>query len=442
MVKNVKNTISVFGLGYVGCVSIACLSKSGYKVIGVDSNNTKVDLINRGIPTIVEPGLDDLIKKGSLSGNITATNDPEYAINNSNIIIITVGTPSFKNGELDLTHVYSVAETIGHSLKSIDSYLTIAIRSTIKPGTCDYVKDIIEKKSGKLAGKDFSVVANPEFLREGTAINDYENPPYVLIGSDEPKSVEVLSNIYNNVNAEILHVTIKAAEIIKYINNTWHALKVVFGNEVGSICKNLNINSHEVIELFCKDTILNISPYYLRPGFAFGGACLPKDLSAFVELSKSNKVDTPLIASINASNTSHINRAIDLIRSKAKDKKIGILGLSFKNNTDDVRNSPIVEIAKKLDSEGYNFRIFDDYVSVALATGRNASTTRSIIGTLEKFLVNDPQDIIKYADVIVIAKKNKKYLEIIKGIQNMIVIDLVHMNELKKNSKEYFGLAW
>jgi GDP-mannose 6-dehydrogenase len=442
MDKNDNVVVSVFGLGYVGCVSLACLYKAGFKVIGVDSNESKVDLLNNGMPTIVEPGLDDLILKGSRFGLISATLDAEFAILNSDIILVTVGTPSLKSGDLDFTHVYSVAETIGQTLKSMNKFLTIAIRSTIKPGTCAIVEDIIERVSGKSAGSDFSVVSNPEFLREGSAINDYENPPYVLIGSKDKRGFEILSGIYKSVNAEILHVKVNTAEIIKYLNNSWHALKVAFGNEVGTICKELKIDSYEVVELFCKDTILNISPYYLKPGFAFGGACLPKDLSAFVALSESNGIEAPLISNIFSSNISHIKRATDLIRKIGIGKKIGILGLSFKNNTDDVRNSPIVEILNNLRDESYNFKIYDSNVNFALSSGRNVPTTRSILHNLEDFMVEEPEDIINFAEVIVIANKNKKFLQIVSECKNIVIVDLVFMSEAKIFAKEYYGLAW
>lgn len=436
------DTISIFGLGYVGCVSMACLSKAGYQVIGVELNDAKIALINAGIPTIVEPGLDELILKGKLSGKVMATNNAEDAILKSNIAIITVGTPSLENGELDLSHVYSVAENIGIALRTKEKFLTIAIRSTIKPGTCEKVTQIIEQFSGKKRVEHFSVMANPEFLREGTAIDDYVNPPYVLIGSDDPKGTEILARIYSNVNAEIISVGVKSAEIIKYVNNTWHAVKVAFGNEIGSLCKKMDIDSQEVINLFCKDRILNISPYYLKPGFAFGGACLPKDLSALVALSNNNDLDAPLISNVMKSNNAHINRAYELIKKKGIGKRIGILGLSFKNNTDDVRNSPIVEILKKLLKENFKVKVYDDYVSLALKSGRNATTTRSILGEIEQLLVSSEDEIVEFSDIVVIAKKDPVFVDIIQKMNGIKVIDLVFLKNLRNNCVEYDGLAW
>lgn len=442
MNDHIVQTISVFGLGYVGCVSVASLSKAGFHIIGVEPNLTKVDLINRGIPTIVEPGLDELMMSGKIANRIEATTDSEAAILKSDIVLITVGTPSLENGELDLSNVFSVAKSIGLSLKNKNKYLTVAIRSTIKPGTCDKVIQIIEEVSGKERDVDFSVVANPEFLREGSAIFDYENPPYVLIGSNETKGANIMASIYANLNAEVLIVDLKTAEILKYVNNTWHALKVAFANEIGSLCKSINIDSHEVMNLFCKDKVLNISSYYLKPGFAFGGACLPKDLSALVALSSSQGVDTPLISNIHNSNVAHVSRAFELIQEKSKGKKVGILGLSFKNKTDDVRNSPIVEISHKLLQSNFELKILDDYVSLALKSDRNARTTRAILGKIENLIVDSPEEIIDFADVIVIAKKDSKYDLILERCKNCTIIDLVYINGVSSFSKNYFGLAW
>jgi GDP-mannose 6-dehydrogenase len=439
--KNSKK-VSVFGLGYVGCVSVACLAKAGHKVIGVEVNASKVDLINQGVPTIIEPGLDYLLKSGVTNGNIRATTDAEAAIKESDVILVTVGTPSLPNGELDLSHIYAVAEEVGKALKVMTRFITIAIRSTVKPGTCDIVRGIIEKASGKKSGVDFSVVANPEFLREGTAIADYETPPYILIGASDETGADEVAAIYSNLGAEILKVKLPSAEIIKYVNNSWHALKVAFGNEVGAICKQLGIESHEVMELFFKDRVLNISPHYLRPGYAFGGACLPKDLSALASLAKNNGVSAPLLDSIHPSNDAHIERAIALIRKHPKSARLGFLGVSFKTGTDDVRNSPTLEVISALRKDGYEIRVFDDYVQLALASGRNAVTTRSILGEVESLMVETTDELLEHADVIVAAKKETSFGEILNKLGTRSLVDLIYLKGFQAEQGRYEGLAW
>lgn len=441
--SNAENkTVSVFGLGYVGCVSVACLAKAGHRVIGVEVNESKVALINRGLATIVEPGLDELLKTGVSGGLIRATSDAVSAIRDSDVVLITVGTPSKKDGELDLSHIYVVAEDVGRALKEMSRFVTVAIRSTVKPGTCLATAEIIEKTSGKKFGADFSVVANPEFLREGTAISDYEKPPYVLIGALHERAAKELAAIYSNLDVEILTVDLVSAEIIKYINNSWHALKVAFGNEVGAICKVLGIDSHEVMDLFFRDRVLNISSHYLRPGFAFGGACLPKDLSALAALAKSADVKTPLLNSVQNSNDAHIERAIALIKQHAPQKRLGFLGISFKTGTDDVRNSPTLEIINALRKEGYQISIFDDYVQLALSSGRNAATTRSILGDVETLMVSTANELLDLSDVIVLAKKEPSFDEILGDLGARSLIDLVYLKGFSRDADRYAGLAW
>jgi len=442
MDKTSPRTVSVFGLGYVGCVSVACLAKAGHQVIGVDVNASKVDLIGQGVATIVEPGLDDLLKSGVTNGNIRATTHAEAAIKDSDVIIVTVGTPSLPNGELDLSHIYAVAEEVGKTLKVMNRFIAIAIRSTVKPGTCNIVRNIIEKASGKKAGIDFSVVANPEFLREGTAIADYETPPYILIGSSDDKGAAEVAAVYFNLSAEILNVKLPSAEIIKYVNNSWHALKVAFGNEVGSICKQLGIDSHEVMNLFFRDCVLNISPHYLRPGYAFGGACLPKDLSALTSLARYNGVITPLLESVHPSNDAHIERAVALIRKHPKSARLGFLGLSFKSGTDDVRNSPTLEVISSLRNDGYEIRVFDDYVQLALVSGRNADTTRSILGDVESLMVATTDELLEYSDVIVVAKKDASFDDILNNLGTRLIVDLIYVKGFQAEHGCYEGLAW
>jgi GDP-mannose 6-dehydrogenase len=414
----------VFGLGYIGCVSLACLAEAGYEVVGVDINIGKVQLINKGAATIVEPGLDVLLKKGVECGRIRATLDVQSAVAASEIILITVGTPSQPNGDLNLSHIYAVAKDIGISLAKVEGHRVIVIRSTVKPNTCNNISKIIAQHSGKKCDVDFSVVANPEFLREGTAIQDYLNPPYILIGSSDLYAVKKVASIYANVNAEIFHVQLKTAEIIKYVNNTWHALKVAFGNEIGSVCKALEVDSHEVMDFFCRDNILNISANYLRPGFAYGGACLPKDLSALIALSREAKVSIPLLESINESNESHIQRALTLIKRYKTHTRIGFLGVSFKAGTDDVRGSPALKIINNLLDEGYDVKVYDDTVSSAITSKRNVDMLKSQLGNVFNIIVEDPKDILGFAEIIVITKNDPSFSLILNSFEGGQVIDL------------------
>lgn len=436
-----SRTVSIFGLGYVGCVSVACLAHAGHRVIGVDVHDSKVSLVNQGKATIVEPGLDELMAQVHMHGRVSATSDLGTAVKESEIIIITVGTPSRPDGELDLGHIFAVAEDIGRTLRELEGYRTIAIRSTIKPGTCQRVDEIIEESSGKTRGEHYSVVANPEFLREGSAIKDYLNPPYVLIGAEEARGADEIASIYSNIKADIIRVRPGTAEMIKYINNSWHALKVAFGNEVGSVCKQLSIDSQEVIDVFLEDRILNISPSYLRPGFAFGGACLPKDLSALVTLARTSGVTTPLLNSIKESNDCHIDRAISLIRAQGR-KRIGFFGLSFKADTDDVRNSPALRIIDALLDGGHDIRVFDEAVAFALSSGRSLPSYRYDLGRAANLLVSTPEELIRYAEIVVVAKKDKSLRQVLSTLDGRPLVDLVGVGEHLISRAGYLGLAW
>ena len=339
--------ISIFGLGYVGCVGAACLAKLGHHVIGVDVNENKVRLINEGKPTIIEEGIAELCAEAHDAGRMRATMDASEAVMTSDISFIVVGTPSSKEGHLNLNYIFAVAGRIGQALKGKDGFHVIAIRSTVLPGTNEKVGEIIEQESGKKRNKDFAVVSNPEFLREGTSVKDYFNPPLTLVGTDNERAEQMFRELYKDIPAEFISTDIKVAEIMKYVNNTYHALKIVFGNEVGNICKGLDIDSHKVMDIFCKDRQLNISPYYFKPGFAYGGSCLPKDMKALRTLAHDLYVEVPVIDSIHPSNEKQKDNAVQAILSKGK-RKVGILGLSFKSGTDDLRCSPIVDVVERL----------------------------------------------------------------------------------------------
>lgn len=431
--------ISIFGLGYVGCVGIGCLASQGNKMIGVDVSDVKVDLINSGKPTIVEKDIDELIKKGFDEGRISATLDYRFAVRNSDISFICVGTPSAENGHLNLNYIYQTAKEIGVALKDKDAFHIVVIRSTVFPGTNAKISEIIENESGKHRNVDFAVVSNPEFLREGTAVNDYLNPPLTVLGSSCSKAIDVMKELYAPMNAPIEVVSIEVAEMIKYVNNSYHALKVVFANEVGLICKKLGIDSHEVMRIFCMDKQLNISPYYFKPGFAYGGSCLPKDLKGLKTLAHDLYLDTPVLASIDESNQNHIQFAIKQIESTGK-KKIGVLGLSFKAGTDDMRNSPIVNIIEYLYGKGYEIKIYDKNVSISRLIGKNKSVIMEKLPHLNSLLCDKIEDVTEWAEMLVISTKEEAFKQL-KPKAGQPVFDLVRIKELENNNN-YNGLCW
>ena len=433
--------ISIFGLGYVGCVSLGCLAEKGHEVAGVDVIENKVNLINSGRPTIVEKDIDTIIENQHKNGRIRATLNYLDAMNFSNVSIICVGTPSSKEGHLNLKYVYKVAEEIGEGLKEKNEFHTIAIRSTVFPGTNERVGQIIERVSGKKRNVDFGIVSNPEFLREGSAVKDYFNPPLTVIGSDNEKSLEIMSEIYKDLNGPIEKVSIKEAEIIKYVNNSFHALKITFANEVGNICKKLGIDSHKVMELFVMDKQLNISPYYFKPGFAYGGSCLPKDLKGLQTIAHDKYLLTPVISSIEASNTNQKNIAYEMVLESGK-KKIGIIGLSFKQGTDDLRYSPTVELVERLLGKGYEILIYDKNVNYTKLSGTNKDYVDQHIPHLSNLITGDFQSVINSSEVILITQKdiniNEKFF--IENKQK-IIIDFVNIRPPQKMD-DYFGICW
>ena len=434
-----NKNISIFGLGYVGCVGMGCLAKQGNVMVGVDVSDEKVNRINNGKATIVENDIDALIADGFQNKRIRATKDYKEAVLNTDISFICVGTPSSDNGHLNLEYIYQTAREIGEAIKEKSNFHIVVIRSTVFPGTNEKVSNLIEQVSEKKCNIDFAVVSNPEFLREGTAVSDYFKPPLTVLGSTCPRAIETMQALYANTGAPIEIVSIEVAEMIKYVNNSYHALKVVFANEVGTICKQLNIDSHEVMRIFCMDTQLNISPYYFKPGFAYGGSCLPKDLKGLKTLAHDLYVETPVLNVIEDSNNKHIQSVINLIEKTGK-RKIGILGLSFKAGTDDMRNSPIVNVIEALYGKGYEIRIFDRNVSLSRLIGKNKSVITEKLPHLDNMLLDDLSDLGTWADVLVISNKDKifKTMSIKPGQE---VIDLVRIEELEQYDN-YSGLCW
>jgi len=434
--------ISIFGLGYVGCVSLGCLARNGHNVIGVDVSETKVKQINSGLPTIIEKDIDLIIREEHDKRRISATTDYSRAILETDISIIAVGTPSSSTGHLNLEYIYKVAENFGRILRAKDQFHVIAIRSTVLPGTSAKFADIIEEYSGKQRNVDFAMVSNPEFLREGTAVHDYYHPPLTLIGSDSPEGAEKVASLYRQLPAEVVITEVRVAEIMKYVNNTFHALKVSFGNEIGNICSALKIDSHKVMEIFCKDKELNISPYYFKPGFAFGGSCLPKDLKGLQTLAHDHYVKTPLIESIDKTNELQISRAVEMIQ-QTKKRKLGFLGLSFKAGTDDLRNSPAVALIETLLGKGYEIAIYDQNVHLSNLTGTNKEYIDTHIPHLSRLMKAQISDLMKESEIIIVNNKEKEYIDILTNVEwEHPIIDMVRLPQEIREKKNYKGINW
>jgi len=435
--------ISIFGLGYVGAVSAACLAKEGHEIVGVDPNRSKVDLINQGKTPIIEKDIGELIAVTVGQGNLRATTEVDDAIATTEMSLICVGTPSQLNGSLDLKYVRRVCEEIGASLKDKNDYHVVVARSTMLPGSMRLVVlPSLEQTSGKVAGKDFGVCNNPEFLREGTAVYDFYNPPKTVIGEIDERSGVMLESLYEKMDAPLLRTEIEIAEMVKYTDNVWHALKVGFANEIGNICKELCIDGHKVMDIFCQDTKLNLSPYYMKPGFAFGGSCLPKDVRALGYKGRSLDLDLPIINAILPSNQNQIERGLKMIMGKGR-KKVGILGFSFKAGTDDLRESPIVEMIERLIGKGYEIKLYDRNVNMAKLVGANRDFILNHIPHIAELMVDDIDTVINHADVIVIGNGDSEFRFVPGNLpQGKQVIDLVRIIPGVSEEGKYDGICW
>ena len=435
--------LSVFGLGYVGCVSSACFSDSGHDVIGVDTNALKVQIINDGRSPVVEPGVEDLIGRAVKDKRLRATTDATEAVHNTDVSLVCVGTPGQANGSLNLSHVKGACKQIGTALESKRRFHVIAIRSTMLPGTIEEtVVPTLEVYSGKKNGRDFGVAINPEFLREGTAIADFHHPPFTLIGSDEEESAGMLQRLYAHLDAPVFTVGVKEAEMVKYVCNCFHALKVSFANEVGVLCKAFGIDSHRVMEVFCQDTKLNLSPYYLKPGFAFGGSCLPKDVRALTYKAKTADVDVAVLDAILSSNRRHIERAVDMVLRTGK-KRIGVLGLSFKTGTDDLRESPMVTLIEALIGKGLHVTIFDREVEVARLFGANKEYIEQEIPHISSLMRRRLEEVLDHAEVVVLTKRSDEYRAALEErTQAPLIIDLARVIDARRSDDGYQGIGW
>lgn len=435
--------ISIFGLGYVGTVCAGCLVSGGHSVVGVDVATSKVDRMKDGEASIVEPQVAELFLKGHQEKTLSATTSANEAIQSTDISLVCVGTPSQENGNLDLKYMKHVCEEIGDALRTKASSHLVVFRSTMLPGTTeDILVPILESHSGKKAGSGFHVCYNPEFLREGTAVYDFYNPPKIVVGSQNKEAGEQLLQLYAGIEAPVIRTSIRVSEMAKYCDNVFHALKVSFANEIGNLCKKMGVDSHDVMSVFCEDKKLNLSPAYLKPGFAFGGSCLPKDLRALVYQSKRFDLDSPVLNSILRSNTSQVQRGVQMITSLGK-KRIGFLGMAFKPDTDDLRESPLVTVIETLLGKGYSIQIYDRNVSTSRLIGANRKFMEEHIPHLSSLLVTSAGEVTAAADVIVVGYNSPEFSEVLKTLRaDQTVIDLARLARQVETPAHYEGICW
>jgi GDP-mannose 6-dehydrogenase len=435
--------ISVFGLGYVGVVSAACMAKDGHYVIGVDPNPTKVDLVNSGHSPIIEAEVEELISEAVSNSRLVATQDSIHAVQQTEISLVCVGTPSLSNGGLNLSYIRSVCTQIGSAIAEKDGKHIVVMRSTMLPGTMsEVVLPTLESSSRKAAGTGFGVAINPEFLRESTAVFDYRNPPKTVIGCSDDSTAAVVSGLYDRLPAPIIKTDLETAEMVKYVDNVWHALKIGFANEIGNMAKALGVDGHDVMDIFCQDTKLNLSPYYLKPGFAFGGSCLPKDLRAFTYKGRTLDLRLPILESILPSNELQIRKAFEMVTSYEQ-KSVGILGFSFKAGTDDLRESPIVELIEMLLGKGYELKIYDKSVNMARLIGANREHILNRIPHIAALMVGSIEEVLDHAGVIVIGNGDPQFGEVPGMLkENQRIVDLVRITLEKNLEGTYDGICW
>ncbi len=436
--------ISIFGLGYVGAVSLACLARDGHEVVGVDIDPTKLDLIRRGQSPIIEEGIQELMRQVVASGRVTVTSDASEAVHKTDLSFICVGTPSSANGSQDLTAVLRLAEQIGKAIGAKGQFHTLVVRSTVQAGTVEEkIAPILEQHSGKRSGQDFGLCFQPEFLREGTSIKDYDNPPFTIIGSNSERSTALVRDLFGHLPCEFVGTQVRTAEMLKMACNAFHAMKITFANEIGRIAQSVQVDSHEVMKLVCKDTRLNISPAYLRPGFAFGGSCLPKDLRALTYIGKQKDVNTPMLTSLLASNRVHVDHAVDqVLRSGAR--HVGMLGLSFKTGTDDLRESPLVTVAKRLIGEGINLRVYDPEVNLSRLMGANRRYIEENLPHIGSIMSPTLAHMLEGAQTVIVGIYTKKLGEELFGAlaPDQRVVDLVNLPERSALEGRYTGVCW
>jgi GDP-mannose 6-dehydrogenase len=435
--------ISIFGLGYVGTVSAACFADAGHEVVGVDPSAVKVELINAGQAPIIEADLAEIVARNVASGRLRAVSSAAEAVAATDISYVCVGTPSLVNGSLDLSAVRAVCREIGAEIARKDSRHTIVIRSTVLPGTMAEISvPALEEASGMTALVDFGVASNPEFLREATAIYDFYNPPKTVIGANDAETARLVAEVYAGLPGPMIHTSIEVAEMVKYADNVWHATKVAFANEIGNICKSSGIDSHKVMDIFCQDTKLNISTYYMKPGFAFGGSCLPKDVRALASRGRDLDLNLPLIQSLMPTNREQIERAVRMIAAKGK-RRLGVLGIAFKSGTDDMRESPIMELIERLHGKGYEIKVYDPSVELSRVVGANLDYMTRAIPHIAGMLVGSVEAAIDFAEVIVIGNNDKTFHDIAtRARPDQVIVDLVRVPDSGGGHPGYDGINW
>jgi GDP-mannose 6-dehydrogenase len=435
--------ISVFGIGYVGSVSAACLARDGHEVVAVDVNQHKVDIVNRGLSPIIEPKLGESILSVVRAGRLKATTDADAAISSTDVSFVCVGTPSRENGSLETSFVSRIAQQIGESIGRSDTFHSVVVRSTVLPGTMEkIVIPVLERASGRQAGRGFGLAYFPEFLREGTAIADYDDPGAIVFGVDnDPHTLRRLFNIHSKCTVAPRVMSIRAAEAVKYANNAWHATKISFANELGLLCKAMGVDSHEVMNALISDTKLNVSPAYLRPGFAFGGSCLPKDVNALRYAGRLADIDTPLLDAVLQANENQIQSAFRLVTATGK-RRIGFVGLSFKPETDDLRFSPLVEMAERLIGRGYELAIYDPSIRLSRLTGVNRDYLAKRLPHIACLLRETMNDLVAFADVLVVGNRSEFQRYRLPSLDEKILVDLVRIQPDRLSGTNYRGICW
>ena len=435
--------VSILGLGYVGTVLAGCLANDGHEIIGVDPVQTKVNLINNGQSPIIEAEISEIIASSAQAGRLRATDDVAQAIRETQLSFVCVGTPSLPNGNLDLRYIKRVSEQIGRALKDKAARHVVVVRSTILPGTMrNIVIPILEESSGKKAGADFGVCHNPEFLREGSGVEDFNSPPKTVIGELDQASGEMLAAFYGKTDAPLIRTDLETAEMIKYVDNSWHALKIGFANEIGNLCKSFALDAHELMKIFSQDEKLNISSAYLLPGFAFGGSCLPKDLRALAYQARMYDLELPIITSILSSNEMQVARGLQLIMEKGH-QRIGVLGFSFKAGTDDLRESPVIEVIERLIGKGYDLRIYDKNVHIASLVGANREFILNRIPHVSRLMVDGIDAVLDHAQTVVIGNRDPDFRNVPERLRDdQVLVDFVRITGRRSEKGKYDGICW
>ncbi len=435
--------VAIVGLGYVGTVTSACLAESGHLVVGVDVNQIKIDQINAGVSPVSELGLGELVQNNVDRGRLRATSDICGAVAAAEAVLVTVGTPSGRNGDVRLDDVLKVVGEIGRALADADGWRLVLITSTVPPGTVEGdLVPLLEERSGKRRGEDFGVAFSPEFLREGTAVADFLSPPKTVIGAEDDRSARVAASLYRPFSTEVTRTPIAVAEMVKFSDNAWHALKVAFANEIGRVAEAYGVDSHAVMSIFKSDTRLNISSRYLTPGFAFGGSCLPKDLRTLTYRARRNGASIPVLESILPSNRAHLDLALEKIETLGV-KKVAVLGLAFKAGTDDLRESPSLELAERLLGKGYEVRIHDEHVNLRELIGANRAYVLAVLPHIAEHLHDDFQEVVRAADVLVVTQNNPAYARVLAEARpDQTVLDLCGIARPARPTANYVGLTW